>query len=71
METLIIRDPDILSGTPVFSGTRVPVKNLFDYLATGNSIDEFVEDFPTVGHDKVVSFLKFLEEHSTNFDPAA
>ena len=40
--------PDIMSGTPVFRGTRVPVKSLLDYLAAGDSLDEFLEQFPTV-----------------------
>ncbi len=71
MENLVQRDPDILSGMPVFSGTRVPVKNLFDYLSAGSSIDEFVDDFPTVGHDTVVNFLKQLELQTTTIDPAA
>ncbi len=41
-------DPEILHGTPVFKGTRVPIDTLFDYLATGDSLDEFLEDFPSV-----------------------
>ncbi|MBS1704106.1 MAG: DUF433 domain-containing protein [Armatimonadetes bacterium] len=68
MEQLVIRDPEILGGTPVFAGTRVPVKNLFDYLVAGDTIDDFVDDFPTVEHEKVIEFLKLLE---TGFDPAA
>lgn len=71
MENYVQRDPDILSGMPIFCGTRVPVKNLFDYLAAGSSIDEFIDDFPTVTHDTVVSFLKQLELTATNIDPAA
>ena len=71
MENYVQRDPEILSGMPIFCGTRVPVKNLFDYLAAGNSIDEFIDDFPTVTHDTVVSFLKQLELTATNIDPAA
>lgn len=71
MENLVERDLEILSGLPVFKETRVPVKNLFDYLAAGNSIDDFVEDFPTVSHETVVSFLRFLEVQSTTIDPAA
>jgi uncharacterized protein (DUF433 family) len=50
-------DPEILGGTPVFSGTRVPVKNLFDYLEAGKSIDIFVEDFDTVQRDQVLQLL--------------
>ncbi len=44
----IVRDPDIMSGTPVFAGTRVPVQTLFDYLEGGHSLDQFLDDFPTV-----------------------
>ena len=57
MESLVHRDPEILNGIPVFVGTRVPVKNLFDYLSAGSSIDEFVDDFPTVGRDTVMAFM--------------
>jgi uncharacterized protein (DUF433 family) len=55
---LIISDPDILDGTPVFSGTRVPVKNLTDCLESGDSIDDFFEDFPTVSRAQVIEFLE-------------
>lgn len=55
-------DPEIMSGTPVFKGTRVPIKILFDYVATGESIDEFFEDFPTVEKKLVLEVLKFAGE---------
>ena len=58
--SVIIRDPDILGGTPVFSGTRVPVKNFIDCLEDGYSIDEFVEDFPTVPRKQAVALLEEL-----------
>lgn len=59
METpLIIRDDEILSGMPVFYGTRVPVKNLIDYLTTGETIDEFLDDFPTVTREQVIEFIE-------------
>ena len=49
MATVVVhRDPDILGGTVVFVGTRVPVKNLFDYLEAGDSLDEFLQSFPLV-----------------------
>ncbi len=51
-------DKDILGGTPVFSGTRVPVKNLFDYLEAGKSIDEFVEDFDTIKKKQILELLQ-------------
>lgn len=55
---VINTDPEILGGTPVFDGTRVPVRNLFDYLETGETIKEFLEDFPSVKRDQVVQLLK-------------
>jgi uncharacterized protein (DUF433 family) len=57
-EPVIIRDPEILSGIPVFRGTRVPVKNLIDYLSTGETIDTFLDDFPTVTREQVIRFLQ-------------
>ena len=62
-------DPNILGGTPVFFGTRVPIKNLFDYLETGDSIEVFLEDFEGVSKDQVVRVLEMsqkLIETSTN-----
>jgi uncharacterized protein (DUF433 family) len=50
--------PEIMSGTPVFIGTRVPVRTLIDYLEEGDSLDEFLEDFPGVGRDQAVQFLE-------------
>ena len=55
---LIVSDPDILDGTPVFAGTRVPVKNLTDCLEAGESIDAFLEDFPTVSRAQIIDFLE-------------
>ena len=71
MDRLIHSDPNILGGIPVFSGTRVPVKNLSDYLSAGSSIDEFVDDFPTVKKDIVVLYLKSLSDQASNIPPAA
>lgn len=51
-------DPDILGGTPVFVGTRVPVQNLFDYLEAGDSLEQFLTQFPTVRRDQAVAALK-------------
>lgn len=50
--------PDILSGTPVFAGTRVPVQALIDYLEGGKTIDDFLAGFPTVKREQVVAFLE-------------
>ena len=59
METpLITKSDEILSGIPVFYRTRVPVQNLIDYLTTGETIDEFLDDFPTVSREQVVRFLE-------------
>jgi uncharacterized protein (DUF433 family) len=62
-------DPEILGGTPVFFGTRVPIKNLFDYLETGDSIEVFLEDFEAVSKEQVIKVLEMsqkLIESSTN-----
>ncbi len=51
-------NPNILSGTPVFVGTRVPVRTLLDYLAAGDSLEEFLDHFPTVSREQAVGALK-------------
>jgi uncharacterized protein (DUF433 family) len=51
-------DPDILSGTPVFVGTRVPVRTLLDYLEAGDPLNEFLEDFPSVTREQAVAALR-------------
>lgn len=48
LESVVRCDPDVLGGTPVFAGTRVPVKNLLDYLAAGDSLERFLDHFPSV-----------------------
>ncbi len=55
-------DKEILGGTPVFDGTRVPIRNLFDYLETGESIGEFLDDFPSVSREQIVKLLEFSEQ---------
>jgi uncharacterized protein (DUF433 family) len=55
-------DPEILGGTPVFNGTRVPIKNLFDYLETGETIDTFLQDFDTVSREQVLKVLELSEK---------
>ena len=57
-EPIVISSPDILSGTPVFAGTRVPVQALIDYLEGGETIDDFLTGFPTVRREQVVAFLE-------------
>ena len=54
--------PEIMSGTPVFTGTRVPVHTLIDHLASGVSLDEFLLGFPTVSREQAVAFLRLSEE---------
>ena len=55
---IVTSSPDILSGTPVFAGTRVPVQTLIDYLEGGETIDDFLAGFPTVKREQVVAFLE-------------
>jgi len=55
-------DPDILGGTPVFVGTRVPFRNLIDYLERNHSLDEFLDSFPTVSREQVVAVLEAAHE---------
>jgi uncharacterized protein (DUF433 family) len=55
-------DPEILSGTPVFAGTRVPVRSLFDYLEGGESLDEFLRQFPSVRRDQAARALDLARE---------
>ena len=57
-ECVVHRDPEILGGTPVFVGTRVPLKNLIDYLAAGDSLDDFLDDFPSVTREQAVAALE-------------
>jgi uncharacterized protein (DUF433 family) len=62
-------DSEILGGTPVFTGTRVPIKNLFDYLETGDTIETFLEDFEGVSKSQVIKLLEMsqkLIESSSN-----
>lgn len=59
---LISSDPDVMGGTPCFAGTRVPVQTLLDYLEAGDSIDDFLEGFPTVKREQVVAFLETATE---------
>jgi len=60
--SIIERSPDILNGTPVFSGTRVPVQTLIDYLEAGDRVSDFLDDFPTVKYKQAISALEFAKE---------
>jgi len=57
-KSVISCNPDVMGGTPVFSGTRVPVQTLLDYLEAGESIDDFLEGFPSVTREQVIAFLE-------------
>jgi len=57
-ESVIVSDPDILGGTPCFRGTRVPVDSLMDYLEAGDSLDEFLDNFPSVSREAAIAALK-------------
>lgn len=57
IESIVSRDPEIVSGELVFVGTRVPAKNLVDYLKAGDTLDVFLEDFPTVSREQAKAYL--------------
>jgi uncharacterized protein (DUF433 family) len=59
---LVMRDPEIMSGALCFTGTRVPVKNLFDYLEGSSSLEDFLEDFPSVSRGRAVVLLEGARE---------
>ena len=65
---VIVTDPQILGGTPVFRGTRVPIESLFQHLEKGIAIDEFLDDFPTVGREQVIRVLEIAEKATTSKD---
>ena len=62
VEELVTCDTEIMSGTPVFKNTRVPIKNLIDYLEVGESLDEFLEDFPSVSREQAIQALELAKE---------
>lgn len=62
VKSVVHSDPDILGGTPVFIGTRVPVQTLIDYLEGGQTIMEFLDDFPTVSQEQAVAALERAKE---------
>lgn len=59
---IIYSDPELMGGTPVFRGTRVPIKNLIDYLEAGDSLDIFLEHFPSVTRQDAISVLELAKE---------
>ena len=65
-------DPEKMSGTPVFTGTRVPVNHLLDYLKAGDSVDTFLTDFPTVTREQVLGVIELMRERLlTEYETAA
>lgn len=61
-EQIVSRDPDVVSGALVFAGTRVPVQVLADYLKTGETLDRFLDGFPTVSREQAEAFLEMAVE---------
>ena len=61
-QSVVKIDPKIIGGAPCFAGTRAPIQNLIDYLEGGDSMDEFLEDFPTVSRQQLISFLEEAKE---------
>lgn len=59
---VIVRDPEIMGGIPCFRGTRVPFQNLLDYLEAGDTLDEFLEQFPTVSREMAIEALESAKE---------
>ena len=66
LESVVRSDPEVLGGTPVFAGTRVPIKNLIDYLAAGDSLDEFLDDFPSVSREQAIAALEIAKDLLTS-----
>jgi len=62
VKSIVTVSPDVMSGSAVFRGTRVPVKNLLDYLAEGNSLDEFLDQFPTVRREQAIGLIEVAED---------
>ena len=64
MSKVVVQDPEILGGEPVFVGTRVPVKSLFDHLEAGDSIEDFLDGFPSVKRELVIALLEESKAHA-------
>lgn len=63
MSSVVKIDPEIMSGAPCFAGTRVPIQTLIDYLEGGESIEDFLDGFPSVSREQVISFLEEAKGH--------
>lgn len=72
IKDLVEVDPEKMSGTPCFIGTRVPVTHLFDYLEAGDSLDDFLKDFPSVTRDQALGLLELMKKQIlTEYETAA
>ncbi len=69
-QNVIHRDPDIQGGVPVFVGTHVPLKNLFDCLEAGDSLDQFLADYPSVSREQAVTALELAHKAASEHAPA-
>ena len=67
MHSPVTIDPEIMSGVPVFRGTRVPVRILFDHLEGGETVEEFLEGFPSVSREQVIAFLELVSSRTPEF----
>lgn len=70
-ESSISRDPQILGGTPVFAGTRVPVRILLEHFEAGDRLDDFLEDYPSVSKDQAIDFLDLVISNLPKLDDEA
>jgi uncharacterized protein (DUF433 family) len=71
-EAIIEVDPKKLGGTPIFTGTRVPIQNFFDYIEGGETLEAFIDDFPSVSREQAVGLIEFMKERLfADYDIAA
>jgi uncharacterized protein (DUF433 family) len=70
-QPIIYRDPQVQGGVPVFAGTRVPLKNLFDSLEAGDTLDQFLEDYPSVTREHALAALELARESAAEHAPVA
>ena len=61
-QKIVVSDPEVMGGTPCFAGTRVPIQTFIEYLEGGDTIDDFLEGFPTVTREQVIAFLEEAKE---------
>lgn len=70
-ESIISRDPNIVGGAAVFTDTRVPIKALFDYIESGDNLENFLDDFPSVKREQALGLLELARDNLTGSDEAA